>query len=480
MKRSLLVSLFLLAAFGCASAKSGYRIQIKFTDLNLKDSTVYLAHYFGVPLPKIYKADSAKFDKNGVATLKSDKQTLGGIYVLLLSDGKTYLEFLLNDGDDISITATASKLPTGIQFKGSPDNERFQQYIAFLQDFGERQKGLQAELNAAKTKSDTQAVQEKARAASKELTDYRKRTAAAAPGTLLASIFNALEIPQVPEGDHFLPNGRKDSAFAYNYYKGHYWDGFNFGDDRLIHTPIYDAKLDEYMNKLVLQYPDSVIKEGDSLLAKTRGQKELFKYTLWWLTRNAEQSKVMGMDQVFVHLVENYYMKGDAYWLESEALTKYFDRAQKIAPNIIGNLAPDIQMTGADGKPHRLYDVKAKYTVVVFWDPTCGHCTKEVPAIDSVYRAVLKERGVKVFSVRTEGDEKKWREYIAKFSDDWTHVFDPERRSDYRAKYDVYSTPVVYLLDEKKIIRGKKLDHSNILSVIEMVERMNKSAGVGG
>ncbi|HTM67173.1 MAG TPA: hypothetical protein VL093_12675 [Flavipsychrobacter sp.] len=37
--------------------------------------------------------------------------------------------------------------------------------------------------------------------------------------------------------------------------------------------------------------------------------------------------------------------------------------------------------------------------------------------------------------------------------------------------YDVYSTPVIYLLDEKKIIRGKRLDHTNIMDVINMLEK---------
>src|SRR5690606_30880134 len=138
------------------------------------------------------------------------------------------------------------------------------------------------------------------------------------------------------------------SLFAYRYYKNHYWDGFNFKDDRLIHTPIYEAKLDEYMNKVIPTIEDSVIKESVAILEKARGQKELFKYSLWWLTRNAETSKIMGMDKVFVYLVENYFMKGDAYWLSNEDLEKYFDRAAKIAPNLIGRIAPELKMTGLD------------------------------------------------------------------------------------------------------------------------------------
>lgn len=451
-------------------AKEGYKIQVKFTGTT--DSMVYLAHYYGKPLPTIYKTDSARIDSKGMAVLKSDTKTLGGIYMLLLSDRKTYFEFLLNDGDDISIVADVSKLPEGLTFKNSPENDHFQSYVRFLQGFSQKQQSLQKQLSESKTAADSAQIREKIAASGKELVNYRKDYVKKQPNTLLAGIFNALEVPQVPEGKHMLEDGTEDSSFSYTYYKEHYWDGFNFKDDRLIHTPIYDAKLEEYMNKLVLPYEDSVIKESDILLSKTRGQQELFKYTLWWLTRNAESSKIMGMDRVFVYLVENYYMKGDAYWLDNEALGKYYDRAAKITPNLIGRVAPEIKMIGLDNKERTLSAIDAKYTLVVFWDPTCGHCTKEVPAIDSMYRAVLKDKGVKIFSVRTEGDEKLWREFITKNKlGDWTHVYDPEKKSNYRSMYDVYSTPVLYLLDEKKIIRGKRLDHSNILDVINMIEK---------
>jgi peroxiredoxin len=466
----LFVLLFLTGITQQAMGRDGYRIQMKFS--GTEDTMVYLAHYYGKPLPTIYKTDSARIDRKGVAILDSKDFTLGGIYMLLLSDKKTYMEFLLNNGDEMSVTVDVKKLPDGISFKNSPENVHFQDYVKFLQGFSKNQQALQTSLSQAKTQTDSNLVKEKLNASSLELTKYRKEYVGKNPNSLLASIFNALEMPKIPEGKHYLPDGKEDTTFTYTYYKAHYWDGFNFKDDRLIHTPIFEARLDEYMNKLVMPFEDSVIKESDGLLSRVRGQKELFKYTLWWLTRNAENSKIMGMDRVFVYLVENYYMKGDAYWLDTEALGKYYDRASKIAPNLIGRVGPEIKMKGLDLKEKPLSEVKAKYTLLVFWDPTCGHCTKEIPSIDSVYRATLKSRGVKIYAVRTEGDEKVWREFITKHHlEDWTHVYDPEHTSNYRSMYDVYSTPVLYLLDEKKIIRGKRIDHHKILDVINMVEK---------
>lgn len=470
-----LIALFIAqTSFAQNTGKDGYKIQVKFTDM--KDTMLYLAHYFGKPLPTIYKTDSARFDKNGVATLQSNEKILGGIYMVLLADKTTYFEFLLNNGDNISITATAKQLPVGLVFKGSPENEKFLEYSKFLADYGKKQQVFIDDLKNAKNAADTEAIRVRSAEVAKELTAYRRNYVAKEPKTLLASIFNALEIPEVPAGKHLLADGTEDSSFAYNYYKEHYWDKFNFNDDRLINTPIYDMKLDEYMNRLVLPYEDSVEKEANILLAKTKSSKELFKYTLWFMTRFAENSKIMGMDAVFVYLVENYYMKGDAYWLTPEELEKYIDRAHKIAPNVIGNVAPELNLQDINKQYHKLSDVKAKYTLLIFWSPDCGHCQTEIPKLDSVYNAVLKSKGMKIYAVRSEGDEKKWQEMIKKEKlGDWINVYDPEYKSRFRSDYDVYSTPTIYLLDEKKIIRGKRIDYTNLLPLIEMLERKEKN-----
>lgn len=481
MKR--LFFLFLLLSPGIsylsqAKEAAGYHIHLRIP--GVKDSIVYLAHYYGKPLPSIYKRDSARFDKNGVADFKSnDTEFVGGIYLMLLGDRKTYFEFLINKGDDFSVTADLDKLPDGVKFKNSAENERFQEYVDFLKGYGQKQQELQKEMAAAKTAKDTADIRKKAAESGKDLANYRNDYIKNHDGTLLANIFMALDVPHVPEGPHFLEDGvTKDSSFAYNYYKSHFWDGFDFRDDRLIHAPIYDAKLDEYFNKLVLPWPDSVEKEADVILRKAHGTKDIFKYSLWWLTRYVENSKIMGMDEAFVYLVENYYMKGDAFWLTSEELNKYLDRAQKIAPNVIGNLAPEVKVPEVVSKKEAsLQNLKANYTLLIFYSPSCGHCQREIPEIDSLYRSYLKDKGVKVFTVATEGEEKAITDFISKNKlEDWTNTWDHEHAGDWRGKYDVYSTPTIYLLDDRKIIRGKRLDHTNIGSLVDMLEKKSKKS----
>jgi len=478
MKRIKLFAILLFMGMAQLSfARDGYHLQLKMTDV--KDTLVYLVHYYGKGRPTIFITDSTMLDKNGNATFNStDPAFVGGIYIILLGDkARTNFEFLLDKGDEFSITATKSKLPDGVKFKGSPENDRFEEYIDFLKGYSKEQEKFVEELKNAKTTEDTAAIRKKAGESAKVLTKYRRDYVKDHPKSLLSAVFSAMETPEVPEGNHFLADGvTKDSTFAYRYYKSHYWDGINFQDDRLIYTPLYDARLEEYMTKMVLPWPDSVEKESDDLLRKTKGTKDFFHYTLWWLTRNAEESKVMGMDEVFVYLVENYYMKGDAFWLTNDELTKYLDRAQKIAPNVIGNVAPEIKLPNVTTKKEEsMHDIKSKYTLVIFYSPNCGHCQHEMPHLDSLYDAYLKGKGVKVYTVATEGADTAINSFIKKYNiGQWTNTWDPEHTSDYHNKYDVYSTPTIYLLDDKKIIRGKRVDHTNIASVIDMLEKKAK------
>ncbi|MFT4061488.1 MAG: DUF5106 domain-containing protein [Edaphocola sp.] len=479
-KKVLGASMLALAAMS-GFAKNGYKIEVNFKQ-DVQDEYIYLAHYYAKPLPTIYKTDSAKVINKRTAVLQSKDSVLGGIYMILFDKRAKFAEMVLNNGDNFSISIDTVDMPLNVGFKGSEENARYADYEKFLVNYGKKQQSYTAELKNAKNAADTQAIRNKASKEAKQLIAYRKDYAAKYPGTYLADVFNALWTPEVPEGTHYLPGTKTvDSNFAYTYYKTHYWDKFNFKNQRLMNSPVYDAKLDEYFNRLVFPVPDSVNAESDTLLAKVRKQPEFFKYSLHWLANNAEKSKVMGMDEVFVHLVEQYYMRGDAFWLDSASLAKYEDRAKKIAPNVIGNIAPDLQLQDAFTlQDNSLLKFGAPYTLLVFWSKDCSHCTTEVPKVDSVYRAVLKNKGVKVYAISTEGDLNDIQKAIDKLGiRNWNNVVDAHNNTDYRSKYDVYSTPRIYLLDENKKIIGKGLDHTNIEDVLLFNEK-RKNKGKAG
>jgi peroxiredoxin len=477
LKNLLFKGLILLAL--CVSgtdvfAKDGYHITVNAR--NCDDSTAYLCYYYGKQ-SAVYRADSAKFapGSNVKFAFSSNKAVAGGIYLILFSDRATRCEMLLNNGDEFEVSFDKKNVISTTSYKGSSENTNFLAYQDFVKGIGEQYELLKTQLSTAKNKADSTSIESKFKPLSSRVEEYRNKLIKDNKGTLAAAIFSAMMEPKVPEGKHYIGTTKViDSTFSGRYYKTHYWDNFDFQDNRLVHSPIYDNKLESYF-KLVVPTPDSLNKECDSILAKARGAKDVFKYSLWWMSRFTENSKVMGVDESFVYLVETYYMKGDAFWMHDTMVKKYIDQAAKIAPNMINQKAADIRLPDIDGTVAPLSEIYPKhdYTLVVFWSGDCGHCKKEVPAMDSAIAALKAIADIAIYGVHTDSDDGKWRKFLNEhqLKSNWTHLHDPMRVGNWRKSYNVYTTPVIYLIDRAGVIKGKRLDHSNVGGLVKFLQK---------
>ena len=133
----------------------------------------------------------------------------------------------------------------------------------------------------------------------------------------------------------------------------------------------------------------------------------------------------MGQDKVFVFLFENFYAKGDTTLLDASNKKTITERAYNLMANQIGLPAPPMDFVDTAGRPAPLYGLKSKFTVVAFWDPTCGHCKIEIPRLDSIYRAKWKAMGVSIYAVNiNEPETKAWKNFIVdnKLAG-WVHTF---------------------------------------------------------
>ena len=78
--------------------------------------------------------------------------------------------------------------------------------------------------------------------------------------------------------------------------------------------------------------------------------------------------------------------------------------------------------------------------------------------------------GVKVFAIYTQYDKEEWIKFIDEKEikePGWINVWDgPYPHSRFRDYYDIYSTPVIYVLDKNKKIVGKRLNVENIKDLI--------------
>ncbi|MEC5147671.1 thioredoxin-like domain-containing protein [Chitinophaga sp. 212800010-3] len=458
--RKLFVLLITILLGPAAMLGQGYQIAVKLK--NFSTGRFYLAHYMG---RSTYLADSAEVSPAGMAVLKGKEPLLPGIYLLVLPGKQQYIETLIDKQQVFSVTIDTSDLVNKTLYKGSPDNEQFLSYNKFLAQQEALSRSIQQQLRTAHNAADTAKVAPMQQELGKKIQDFRSGFIKAHPGTLLSTIFLAMKEPQVPA----QPAG-EDSTFGYRYYKSHYWDEVDLQSDRLVRTPILEGKLRKYFTQLVPAYPDSIINDCDAVIARARKSREAFKYVLWWLTYNYETSPYMGMDAVFVHLVEKYYVPGEAFWLNDEQLNKIVDRAYTMAPNLIGKQAAPLEFKDSTAHMLSLYKTPAQYTILVFWDPTCGHCKTEVPRLDSAWKANWKSKGVAMIGIKTEGSRTEWLQFIREHQlNGWIHGEEPQAATNYRRLYDVYATPMVYLLDDKKKILAKKLGVEQLQEFLDRV-----------
>lgn len=464
------LALALLTTAAFAGNPEGYNM--KFIVKGLKPSaTCQLARYYG---DKQYIMDSAKVNDKGEVIFKGTEKWQQGVFLFVPPGKGKYFDFIMDAGQNFTLETDTTDFIGAMKVKGSDENKFFSEYQIYMAGKQKQMEPLQASYKRLKdTKKDSaKIVLDKINTVNKEVKAYKDEFIKAHPGTFVAKLFKAMDEPEIPEAP-LLPNGKKDTTFAYHYFKTHYFDNFDLTDDRLLFSPLFHNKIKYYMDKLTPQIPDSISVSADYLIEKARPSKEVFKYLVYWLTYTYESSKIMGMDAVFVHMVDKYYVTKQAYWLDSTQEYKIVKRGAELKPILLGKQAPQIIMPDSTGKYIQLYDVKAKYTIVVFWDHGCGHCKKEIPKLLDLYDKKLKARGVQVYAVETEDNPAEWKKFIRDYKLDWINVqeLDDYKRAVTKKIYDIYSTPVIYLLDENKVIRAKRIDSDQLEGLIDAFEK---------
>jgi thiol-disulfide isomerase/thioredoxin len=468
MKRIYFQFLLLMMAVG---ASAQYKVTLHTP--SYKSGLAYFTYYYG---KNINIQDSGWINDKGVVVFKRDSSKLPpGIYSIIFPGKNRMVDFIVDKEQVFDITADTTDLVNKTEFKGLKENELFKQYQKYTAEVGRQLNAEQMAYQAAKSKADSQLHEKKYQELDKKLQEYRETIIEKSPTSMLATLFQAMKPAPVLMQK---PVTKEDSLANYNYYKKHYWDGITFMDDRVIRTPFFLPKVERFFRDVVVQAPDSIIKEADYLLLFARNNTEMHKFLLNWLTDEYIYPKYMGQDAVFVHLFEKYHSKGVSTWLNEKQIKTISDRAYMVMLNLLGSKAADLNLLDTSGKPARLYDLNAEYTLVVFWDPNCGHCKVEIPKIDSVYKAKWKKQGLKIFAVLTENDRAKWKEFIRQHDlAGWVHAYQTEeqRKAEadanqpgFRQLYDVTQTPTIYLLDKDKRIIAKKLTYQQLDDMLQV------------
>ena len=469
-----------IAAIFCFISAYAQNYKVTLHANQYQSGTAYLTYHMGKSLAV---EDSAAVTNKGVAVFSGKKKLLPGIYALVLPGQSKSVDFLVDKEQVITVKVDTSDLLSKTIVTGSAANTMLQQYQKTVNAKAKLLDTEKQAYNASKTKADSILHEANYLKINKELNEYRESIIKNQPKSMMASLFNAMKDPAVLNNK---PQTHNDSLQNYYYYKTHYWDGVTFMDDRIIRTPFFLPKLERYYREVLGQEADSIIKIADYQLLLARSSPEMYKFLLNWLTDEYINPKYMGLDAVFVHLFEKYHSQGISTWLNQKQMETVTRRAYMLMSNLIGAKAANLEMVDTAGKATSLYNVTADYTIVIFWDPTCGHCKEELPRIDSAYRANWISHNVKIYSVLSADSKnelkQEWLKYISVHKlQDWINVYQTKeleaadaaaQKAGYRQLYDVTLTPTLYLLDKEKHIIAKKLTWQQLDELLQVKWKM--------
>jgi len=440
----------------------GHNIEI--TLKPYKNTKVYLGTNYG---QNRVLADSAILNEASLGYFKGKEKLTPGIYFIVSPKYSILFEFLVDEGQQFKIIADTLNL---VDYKiiGSKDNDIFSAYSKTMNQLGAQRSQLEQAYNSAATAIDSVKYLQALKKMDTSFKQERQKIIASAPKSMMRFFLDVLQRPEAPA----IPiiNGKADSTYPFYYVKNHYWDNVVFNDNRLIRTPFFETKLDEYFKNYVSREPDSIIEEVQYMLTVAKTGKEIYPFLLFKFTNKYISPEFMGQDKVFLHIFQNFFSKGDTTLLNEESKKAITERAYSIMANLIGNAAPPLDLNTMDNKAFSLYSSPAKFTFIAFWDPTCGHCKEEMPRVDSFYTKNWKQLGVQVIGVNTNVKElASWKQFITEqhFDAGWVHIYQTEaalnaevnagKATTIRQLYDVFKTPTFYLLDKDKKIIAKNL-----------------------
>jgi thiol-disulfide isomerase/thioredoxin len=451
--------------------KPGYEINV--TINGLKDSSIYMAYHLG---DKQYIQDTVVLDNYGKGVFKGKQALPQGIYMIVLP-GRTYFEMLMSTDQFYSVSCSFKDYFNTLRFEGSDENSAF---IDYQKKWGKLQEQMSALVkrsqdnkdnkDSAKLINEAQIIQEK------KMKEYLNGVIASNQGNMLGTLVKAILPPEIPEFE--IPSNTKNPdslrwVLNYNYNKDHFFDNISFTDERLIRTPILHAKLNTFFTNVVIQSPDSINKEIDKIIAKCKDDYKVFQFVSVFLFNHFRTSEIMGHDAVMVKLADDIYLSGKADWVTKEFKDDLRKQIDLIRPNLIGKKGQNLVMDSYKGIFVSLYDIDKEFTILIFWEPDCGHCKEAMPKLKAYYEKA-KNDNIEVFAVCTTAEKEKWSKYIEENQLTWINGWDPKRSSHFDYYYNVQSTPMIYILDRNKKIIAKKLAVENIASFIDNYRKYSK------
>ena len=473
-----IISIFLVVVSNYVLAQGGYKIDFKVK--GWRDSSVYLGYSYG---ESTRINDTAQVAADGTFSFQSKSALPQGIYFLVRKHGKSNVkifDFVIGKNQKFGLETSDPDYMINMRVKGDEDNKLFFENIAYnVERYKEAEPFVKILQDTSVKESQKKAARETLTKINVEVMDHQKELIAKHPATFTARMIKSgipVIVPEPPK----KANGNIDSTFQLRYYRQHYFDNFDLSDEAMIRMPqsAYQKKLKEYFEKLFIPQPDSITKAIDFVVNIAKGNRETYKYCVWSCVTMYWQPEIMGLDEVFVNLYDKYFKTGEMdFWVDAKTKGNLQEYADKVRSCMIGRTGANLIMQNDNLQLKSMYDIKAKYTILFIFKPSCGHCREETPKLVDFYKKNKSIYDLEVFAVSTDTSMKEMRDFIKEFKTPWITVNGPRSYLSvhFTKLYHSDTTPSTYILDDKKKIIAKKLPIQQLGDFLTKHEKMTQA-----
>ena len=336
---------------------------------------------------------------------------MSGIYMLLNNSKEIEFEFLMDDAQQFKIEPNTIT-PAKTKIYNSQQNIDFKDFTFFLESKRSQIKLLQESIKTSDNSKEKYDVQKEIKSVEIEIENYKQNYSLSHSNTL--TLLFKLTQP-IDDFSSLAKNKKlrtkKDSVL---YLKNNYFKGIDFKDSRLLRNPFLEQKLTTYFDVFVPKTVDSITEEITRILDEANfPESETFKYISLRFMVIYITPKQMGHDNIFLNLYNTYFKNQTYEWLPLTQKELFDSKARLLENNQIGSKAKELFMNSMDNNPLYLYDLSADYIVLVFWDPTCGHCQTEIPRINRLHKNEWKNFNHSIYAVNINKEVKtEWEKTL--------------------------------------------------------------------
>ena len=253
-----------------------------------------------------------------------------------------------------------------------------------------------------------------------------------------------------------IPTEITNSDARAAYLVTHYWDRFDFSDEKLTLRPeITEQAFVDYINILSYVPSDKAEESLHHTLKKAEADKAMYIYfgTLFEKYFHDPNSPFRN-EEFYIPVLQELANSEIPSEADKSRYRFQFDMAMK---NRVGETANDFAYTLASGESRRMHSIKSEFLVLMFSNPGCPTCgsvtdvlTKSVTLSEAFSMNSPTRTMITVLTVYPDADIDEWRSHLAEMPANWTHSYDKGTTITRQKLYDIKAIPTLYLLDKNK------------------------------